>query len=102
MSLADEHDDGMVEAILDSNVTFTLNGAEYSCIASEGSAQKPVIEGGFMDDVSITFSTRPSYFTTAPAVGNKITFANQQYRIVKIGTNQTGKILNLYCDAVNK
>ena len=102
MTLAERHDTDLAAIIADAGNTFTFNGADYACIASDKIDRKELEEGGFLADFDLSIQSRVSLFSTLPVAGEQVTYDSVARRIVRVRKNFSGKILTLDCETVNK
>ena len=66
---------------------YSIGSSNYVGAVNEVSKGQDAGEGGFLDDFDLTLIGKKSDHSTLPAIGSKITYDSQAYRIEKITTD---------------
>ena len=103
MTLAEVHDADMAVILSDAGNTFSFDGVSYPCILADLVKRKDLAEGGFLPDYDFSISTRLSIMpATPPAAGDTVTVDSVDYRVMRVRSNFTGKILVLDLMTIHK
>jgi hypothetical protein len=78
------------EMLNDVPAFYSIGSSQYVGAVNEVSKGQDAGEGGFLDDFDLTLIGKKTDHSTLPAIGSKITYDSQAYRIEKITTTGDG------------
>lgn len=87
----------LAEMIADLPQSFVYGSSTYACIADELTESDKHVEVGFMDEATLSLTTRQSLFTTLPEKGKTLIYNSATYRVEQVIKDPSGIGLRLIC-----
>ena len=85
---------------------FQWNGGDYPCMIGDLTTQKPLEDGGFIQEFDATITARTVDLPSLPQVGERVTtttgITGGTYRIMRVRENHYGTLVALDLMTVNK
>jgi hypothetical protein len=95
---------GLLETLFPADVT--IPGYAVGTLRCAGGTLKQtgarLVGGGQIVDCDLVFRIRTALLSAQPAIGKRLTFGGQDWRIVQVTTPQTDVAYVVYCDNPNK